>query len=76
MDSITIIATLFSLLSIGFAIASLFLLYTGSVDISLGNHLKITFQDGRRFDLKNNLNDLGEAERLIDALYESSENKR
>jgi hypothetical protein len=76
MDSITIIATGFSLLLIGFAVASLFFLYMDSVNITLDDHLKITLHDGKEFDVKSNLNDLGEAEKLIDALYDSSKGKR
>jgi hypothetical protein len=76
MDKITIIATVLSILSIVFAIVSLGALRTSYVDISLGKDFVIKFKDGSKFDVKNSLNDFGEAEKLIDALYDSHETKR
>jgi hypothetical protein len=69
MDKITILATVLSILSIVFAIVSLISLRTGSVDISFGkDDFVIKFKDGSKFNVKNGLNNFGEAEKLIDAL--------
>ncbi len=66
IDKIAIIVTVLSIVSIVFAIMSLIDLNRDSVDISFDKHFFIEFKDGSRLDMKNGLNEFGEAEKISD----------
>jgi hypothetical protein len=81
MDNISIIAAVFSIGAVMFAVGSLLMernKHNTLLNKHLHHHANITFKDGRvlDFDIENLRNNSGEAEKIMDAFSISSDNKR